>query len=157
MPVTSEGLLGWLPIDSKIWGISLENWKQIQLTLEQHGFELHGSTSVWIFSNSKDDSATWSAVSWIAGCRGAANMKGWLWVTGEFSPARRVSTLTLASFKGQPYFLAAFPIEGPGIFFHLSTKKGDCSLGTNKPNTSGDSRKRLRLCLCFLPPWRKYL
>ena len=34
----------------------------VQLTLEQHGFELHGSTYMWIFFSSKYYSTTRSAV-----------------------------------------------------------------------------------------------
>ena len=35
-----------------------ESKRYIQLTLEQHGFELHGATYMWIFFNSKYYSIT---------------------------------------------------------------------------------------------------
>ena len=41
----------------------------VQRTLEQHGFELHGSTCMWNFFNSKYYSTTRSTVGWIHECR----------------------------------------------------------------------------------------
>ena len=48
----------------------------IQLTLEQEGFELHGSAYTWISFNSKYFFTTWSMLDWIFGCRGAMETRG---------------------------------------------------------------------------------
>ena len=40
----------------------------LQLTLEQHGFELHGSTYMQGFFNSKYCSTIWTTVGWIWAC-----------------------------------------------------------------------------------------
>ena len=54
---------------------------QVQLTLEQHRFELWGSTYTWIFFDSKYSSTSWSLVGWIRGMqncgdRGTAHTEG---------------------------------------------------------------------------------
>ena len=54
----------------------LSKWfrkKTLQLTLEQHGFTLRGSTYMPIFSNSKYCGTTWSEVGLIYRCGGTAD------------------------------------------------------------------------------------
>ena len=51
-------------------------WKPLLLTLEQRGFELHGSTYMQMFGESKLCSATRSEVGWICGCRGTVDLEG---------------------------------------------------------------------------------
>lgn len=80
-------------------------WIQlIQLTLEQHGFELCRSIYIWILFSCKHYSTTRSEVGWIPGCRttdteglriGSAYYK--LWV--DFPLCRGLAPLTSVLFK----------------------------------------------------------
>ena len=53
--------------------------KQLELNLEQNGFELHKATYMWIFFNSKYYSATKTTVGRIHRCRNRDMEKLWLW------------------------------------------------------------------------------
>lgn len=51
--------------------------KELQVTHEQHGSQLQGSTYTRIFVSSKHYITTQSTVGWIWGCRGTKDMEGW--------------------------------------------------------------------------------
>ena len=81
-------------------------WFQLQFTLGPHGCELHGSTCMRIFFNSKYYSTTQYMVGWIRGCRtvdteeprtGRADYK--LYV--DFQQCRESVPLPPALIKGQ--------------------------------------------------------
>ena len=85
----------------------------IQLTLEQHEFELHRSTYMWIFLLSgKHYSITQFSVGWIQRCR-MADMEepqirrnlGYKYIkfVYKFDTMRKVSTSASTLFKGQLY------------------------------------------------------
>ena len=63
----------------------------VQLTLEQHRFELHRSVDIQILFSSKYYSVPQSMVGWIWACRGTTNAEGWLWIILGFSTEQRVS------------------------------------------------------------------
>ena len=81
----------------------------IRLTLEQHGFELHGSLICWYFTivntvyyNTVQYllyySSTWSGAGWTWGCRGSDAMEDWLTIV--------IQGLTPTLFRGQQCFLS---------------------------------------------------
>ena len=61
--------------------------KRVQLTCEQHGFELHTFTYTWIFFKNKYYSTTESIAFWICGC-GIKDMGGSCKVTCGFLTAQ---------------------------------------------------------------------
>lgn len=52
----------------------------------------------------------------------------------------------------------AFPVQGPGILLCLSTKGMGAGPLTRKDSVrTNNLQKKVVVCLCFHPPWRRYL
>ena len=101
----------------------------VQLTLEQHRFELHGSVDIQILFSSKYYSAPQSMVGWIRACRGTTNAEGRQWVILGFSTEQRVSACSRVNciifckssslFLFSPYLFLVYCLSWLGSWWFL--------------------------------------